>query len=116
MSREMSNMFAKHFGPAPFAKLVSEIQHRFHADIELMYLGAAKFWGQRGIKPCSPFDDPNGYAGAPPSIQYLKGMFTDKVKAHCVFIDRDTASKPRTFAKTDHTFDVSTSANLLICL
>ncbi|KAJ7764812.1 hypothetical protein B0H16DRAFT_429521 [Mycena metata] len=105
MSREMSNMFAKRFGPAPFAKLVSEIQHRFHADIELMYLGAAKFWGQRGIKPCSPFDDPNGYAGAPPSIQYLKGMFTDKVKAHRVFIDRDTASKPMTFAKTDHTFD-----------
>lgn len=81
-----------------------------------MYLGAAKFWGWHGIQPFSAFDDPNGYAGAPPSVQYLRGIFTDKIKAHRVFIDRDTATKPMTFAKTDHTFDVSeyTLLDLLI--
>ncbi|KAK7008393.1 hypothetical protein R3P38DRAFT_3590350 [Favolaschia claudopus] len=59
-----------------------------------------------GLQQFSSFDDPKGYAGSPPSAPYLKGLFTDVVSAHRVFIERDTATKPLTIAKADHTFDV----------
>ncbi|KAJ7797938.1 hypothetical protein B0H14DRAFT_2618393 [Mycena olivaceomarginata] len=73
---------------------------------ELMYTAAANFYGQVGLKQYSAFDDPNGYAGSPPSIPYLKGLFTDVISAHRIFIERDIATKPLTVAKADHTFDV----------
>ncbi|KAJ7787841.1 hypothetical protein B0H14DRAFT_2628984 [Mycena olivaceomarginata] len=79
MMRLMRNTFSTRMGPAP-----------------LMYTAAANFYGQVGLKQYSAFDDPNGYAGSPPSIPYLKGLFTD----------RDIATKPLTVAKADHTFDV----------
>ncbi|KAJ7892557.1 hypothetical protein B0H14DRAFT_2560268 [Mycena olivaceomarginata] len=65
-------------------------RHLSHADGELMYTAAANFYGQVGLKQYSAFDDSNGYAGSPPSIPYLKGLFTN----------------PLTVAKADHTFDV----------
>ncbi|KAJ7886129.1 hypothetical protein B0H14DRAFT_2563454 [Mycena olivaceomarginata] len=102
---QMSNTFATRFGPAPFSELVSEIQHRFHADRELMYFAAAVFYGQRGVTPLSAFDDPNGYAGSLPSVQYIKALFTDNLTAHRIYIERDIATLPLTVAKADHTFD-----------
>ena len=103
----MSNTFATRFGPAPFSELVSEIQHRFHADGELIYLAAADFYGQREVTPFSAFDDRNGYAGSPPSVKYLKAMFTDNLTAHRIFLERDISTLPLGIAKADHTFDVS---------
>ncbi|KAJ7174947.1 hypothetical protein C8R43DRAFT_1118980 [Mycena crocata] len=105
MMWQMSNTFATRFGPAPFSELVSEIQHRFHADSELMYMAAANFYGQRDVAQFSAFDDPKGYAGSPPSVKYLKGLFTDYVTAHRIYIERDIASLPLGIAKADHTFD-----------
>lgn len=107
MMRLMRNTFSTRMGPAPFSEMVSEIQHLSHADGELMYTAAANFYGQVGLKQYSAFDDPNGYAGSPPSIPYLKGLFTDVISAHRIFIERDIATKPLTVAKADHTFDVS---------
>ncbi|KAJ6533866.1 hypothetical protein DFH09DRAFT_1325520 [Mycena vulgaris] len=101
----MSNTFATRFGPAPFSELVSEIQHRFHAEGELMYLAAADFYGRSGVTPYSAFDNPNEYAGAPPSVQYTKALFTDNLTAHRIYIERDIATLPLTIAKADHTFD-----------
>lgn len=106
MMQQMCNTFATRFGPAPFSELVSEIQHRLHADGELMYLAAADFYGQHGVKPFSAFSDPNGYAGTPPSVKYLKALFTDNLTAHRIFIERDISTLPLGVAKTDHTFDV----------
>ncbi|KAJ7847219.1 hypothetical protein B0H14DRAFT_3138560 [Mycena olivaceomarginata] len=106
MMRLMRNTFSTRMGPAPFSEMVSEIQHLSHADGELMYTAAANFYGQVGLKQYSAFDDPNGYAGSPPSIPYLKGLFTDVISAHRIFIERDIATKPLTVAKADHTFDV----------
>jgi hypothetical protein len=37
MMWQMSNTFATRFGAAPFAELVSEIQHHFHAETELIW-------------------------------------------------------------------------------
>ncbi|KAJ7673572.1 hypothetical protein B0H14DRAFT_3687689 [Mycena olivaceomarginata] len=102
MMWQMSNTFATRFGPAPFSELVSEIQHRFHADRELMYFAAAVFYA---------FDDPNGYAGSPPSVQYIKALFTDNLTAHRIYIERDIATLPLTVAKADHTFDVLSQAH-----
>ncbi|KAJ7911220.1 hypothetical protein B0H13DRAFT_1875973 [Mycena leptocephala] len=79
MMSQMSNTFAARFGAAPFSELVSEIQHRFHADKELMYLAAADFYGRSNVIPFSAFNDPQGYPGALPSVSYLKGLFTDTV-------------------------------------
>ncbi|KAJ7846209.1 hypothetical protein B0H14DRAFT_3681514 [Mycena olivaceomarginata] len=93
------------FGPAPFSEMVSEIQHRHHADGELMYLGAVNFYAQRGCKSYSKFDDPQEYAGIPPSIPYLKALFTDFISAIRIYIERDIATLPLTVAKADHTFD-----------
>ncbi|KAF7290788.1 hypothetical protein MIND_01319700 [Mycena indigotica] len=47
MMWQMRNTFATRFGPAPFSDLVSEIQTRYHAECELMYLDAAKFYHQK---------------------------------------------------------------------
>jgi hypothetical protein len=106
MMWQMSNTFATRFGPAPFSALVSDIQHRFHADAELMYLAAANFYGQSGVAPFSVFDDAQGYAGLPPSVPYMKSLFTDYTTAHRIFIERDVASKSCTIGSGDHTFGV----------
>jgi hypothetical protein len=107
MMWQMCNTFASRFGPAPFSEMVSEIQQRHHADGELMYLGAVNFYAQRGCKSYSKFDDPQEYAGIPPSIPYLKALFTDFISAIRIYIERDIATLPLTVAKADHTFDVS---------
>ncbi|KAK7017601.1 hypothetical protein R3P38DRAFT_3559537 [Favolaschia claudopus] len=106
MIRLMRNSFSHRHGAAPFAEMVAEVQYLSHADNELMYTAAANSYGQTGLQQFSSFDDPKGYAGSPPSAPYLKGLFTDVVSAHRVFIERDTATKPLTIAKADHTFDV----------
>lgn len=105
--RLMRNTFSTRLGPAPFSELVSEIQHLSHADGELMYTAAANFYGQVGVPQYSAFDDRNGYAGSPPSVPYLKALFTDIISALRIFMERDTATKPCDIAKGDHTFDVS---------
>ncbi|KAJ7734018.1 hypothetical protein DFH07DRAFT_944774 [Mycena maculata] len=102
---QMLNTFASRFGPAPFSELVSEIQHRSHADGELMYLAAAEFYGQHGVKSYSAFNDPMGYSGSPPSVKYLKALFTDYLTAHRIFIERDIGTLPAEIIKGDHTFD-----------
>ncbi|KAJ7151286.1 hypothetical protein C8R43DRAFT_951101 [Mycena crocata] len=106
MMWQMSNTFSTRFGPAPFAELVSEIQHRAHAESELAYVAAANFYRQSGLKQYSSFDDPRGYAGSPPSVPYLKALFTDYTTAHRIYIERDIATRPATVLKGDHTFDV----------
>ncbi|KAJ7189529.1 hypothetical protein GGX14DRAFT_609136 [Mycena pura] len=106
MMAQMSNTFAARFGPAPFSELVSEIQHRFHADGELMYLSAAEFYGRTNVESFSAFDDPQGYAGSPPSVPYLKGLFTDNISAYRIFIERFIASLSLTVAAGDHTFQL----------
>ncbi|KAJ6607327.1 hypothetical protein B0H10DRAFT_2072345, partial [Mycena sp. CBHHK59/15] len=106
MMAQMSNTFAARFGPAPFSELVSEIQHRYHADRELMYLSAADFYGRTNVQSFSAFDDPQGYAGSPPSVPYLKALFTDNVSAYRIFIERFIASLPLTVAAGDHTFQL----------
>ncbi|KAJ7806946.1 hypothetical protein B0H14DRAFT_2610116 [Mycena olivaceomarginata] len=106
MMSQMANTFAAHFGPAPFAALVSEIQYRSHVDRELMYLAAAEFYSQSEVPPFSAFNDRNGYAGSPPSTPYLKALFTDYVSAHCIYAERDTASRTCTIGMGDHTFQL----------
>ncbi|KAF8170859.1 hypothetical protein K438DRAFT_203349 [Mycena galopus ATCC 62051] len=106
MMAQMSNTFAARFGPAPFSELVSEIQHRFHADGELMYLSAADVYGRTNVKSFSAFDDLQGYAASPPLIPYLKGFFTDNVSAYRIFIERFIASLSLTVAAGDHTFQL----------
>ncbi|KAJ7141481.1 hypothetical protein C8R44DRAFT_727065 [Mycena epipterygia] len=105
MMWQMSNTFATRFGPAPFSELVSEIQYRSHADRELIYFSAANFYGQNGVKLYSAFDDPTEYAGVPPSVQYLKALFTDYVTAHRIYIEWDIATLPLTIARADHTHE-----------
>ncbi|KAJ7929791.1 hypothetical protein B0H13DRAFT_2537803 [Mycena leptocephala] len=104
MMRLMRNTFATRLGPAPFSELVSELQHLSHADGELMYTATANFYGQVGLQQYSAFDDRNGYAGSPPSVPYLKALFTDIISAHRIYIERDTASKPCDIGTSDHTF------------
>lgn len=55
----------------------------------------------------SAFDGRNRYAGSPPSVPYLKALFTDVISAHRIYIERDIATLPLTVATADHTFDVS---------
>ncbi|KAK7007114.1 hypothetical protein R3P38DRAFT_2792992 [Favolaschia claudopus] len=106
MVRLMRNSFSHRLGAAPFAEMVTEVQYLSHADSELMYTAAANSYGQTGLTRFSAFDDPKGYAGSPPSAPYLKGLFTDVISAHRIYIERDTATKPLTIAKADHTFHV----------
>ncbi|KAJ7168288.1 hypothetical protein C8R43DRAFT_945485 [Mycena crocata] len=103
MMRQMANTFASRFGPAPFSDLVSEFQHRSHAESELMYLAAANFYSRHNPAPFSAFNDPNGYAGVPPSVKYLKALFTDYTAAHRIFIEREIGTLPLDAAKADHT-------------
>lgn len=112
MMSQMANTFASHFGPAPFSELVSEIQHKSHALGELMYLAAAEFYGRNVVIPYSTFKDPNGYAGVPPSVQYLKALFTDFIAAIRTFIEQDIGSLPLDKAKSDHTFAVGAAFNI----
>ncbi|KAJ6489576.1 hypothetical protein C8R47DRAFT_1124811 [Mycena vitilis] len=105
MMWQMCNTFASRLGPAPFSELVSEIQHRSHAEGELMYLGASKFYQRTGGQQFSAFSDPKGYAGSPPSVPYLKALFADYMNAYRVYIERDIATLPGTILKLDHTFD-----------
>jgi hypothetical protein len=72
-----------------------------------MYLAAADFYGRTAVEPYSSFDDPKGYAGAPPSVPYMKSLFTNYTTAHRIYIERDISTLPLTIAKADHTFDVS---------
>ncbi|KAJ7813617.1 hypothetical protein B0H14DRAFT_3149769 [Mycena olivaceomarginata] len=81
MMWQMSNTFATRFGPAPFSELVSEI------STDSM------------LTENSSFDDPNGYAGSPPSVQYIKALFTDDLTAHRIYIEQDIATLPLTFLK-----------------
>ncbi|KAJ3710654.1 hypothetical protein C8R42DRAFT_729099 [Lentinula raphanica] len=104
----MCNTFATRFGPSPFAEMMSELQHKHHAELELMYLDAARSYGYHGpaqVPEFSPFTDPLRYAGAPPSVQYLKAMFVDWVTAHRTFLERAQACLPADVMKVDHTFD-----------
>jgi hypothetical protein len=105
----MCNTFATRFGPAPFSDMVSELQRKHHAELELMYLDACRSLGLYGeqIPAFSSFDDSFGYAGSSPSIHYLKAMFVDWLLAHRVFIERVQASHAAEVLKVDHTFDVS---------
>jgi hypothetical protein len=95
-----------------------ELQRQHHAELELMYLDAARHYGLYGseqISQFSPFHDRKHYAGAPPSVQYLKAMFVDYITAHRVFIDRAQACLPADVMKVDHTFDVNWSYPRLNC-
>ncbi|KAJ3818006.1 hypothetical protein F5880DRAFT_1687260 [Lentinula raphanica] len=104
----MCNTFATRFGPSPFAELMSELQYKHHAELELMYLDAARSYGLYGpaqVPAFSSFADPLRYAGAPPSVHYLKAMFVDWVTAHRTFLERAQACLPADVMKVDHTFD-----------
>jgi hypothetical protein len=106
---QMCNTFATRFGPSPFAEMVAELQRKHHAELELMYLDAARHYNLHGVAqvpPFSAFNDKLRYAGVPPSVQYLKAMFTDWVTAHRVFMERVQGSLPANVMKVDHTFDV----------
>jgi hypothetical protein len=107
---QMCNTFATRFGPSPFAEMMSELQRKHHAELELMYLDAAhsyNLYGSTQIPEFLSFDDPLRYAGISPSVQYLKTMFVDWLTAHRIFIERAQACLPADIMKLDHTFDVS---------
>jgi hypothetical protein len=113
---QMRNTFATRFGPSPFAEMIAELQRKHHAELELMYYDAARCFGLYGndqVPAFSGFDDPMGYAGAPPSVRYLKAMFVDWLTAHRTFIERAQACLPADVMKVDHTFDVSVAVNIL---
>lgn len=107
----MCNTFATRFGPSPFAEMVSELQRKHHAELELMYLDAARHYNHYGsdeIPSFSSFSDALRYAGSPPSVNYLKSMFVDWASAYRIFMERAQACLPANVMKVDHTFDVST--------
>ncbi|KAJ7832126.1 hypothetical protein B0H14DRAFT_3712671 [Mycena olivaceomarginata] len=82
---EFNSCIVKRVGPSPFSQLVSELQRRHHARIELMYYSAAIHFGLHGkdqIPQFSAFANPAGYAGCPPSTGYFKAMFADWIGAH----------------------------------
>jgi len=110
MVAEMANTYATRLGPAPYSQLVSELQHCHHAELELMYLAAAEHFGLEGLQvpPFSAFNDPLLYAGAPPSVQYCKSMFTDWFASVRIYLERTIAALPATRLAGDHTFNVST--------
>jgi hypothetical protein len=97
--------------------MMAELQRQHHAELELMYLDAACHYGLYGseqVSQFSPFHDQKHYAGAPPSVQYLKAMFVDYISAHRVFIDCAQACLPADVMKVDHTFDVNLFCYFLI--
>jgi hypothetical protein len=106
---QMCNTFATWFRPSPFSEMMAELQCKHHAELELMYLDAAHHYGLHGalqVPSFSTFSDKLRYAASPPSVQYLKAMFTDWVSAHRVFIEHAQACLPANIMKVDHTFDV----------
>ncbi|KAJ7217246.1 hypothetical protein GGX14DRAFT_391054 [Mycena pura] len=102
----MSCTFATRFGPAPCSELFTELQYKHHDQVELIYLDGARHY-QKNVTPFSAFADCLGWAGAPPSVQYLKAMFVDWASANRVYWERGIASLPGTVIKADHTFDVT---------
>lgn len=87
---QMCTSFATCFGPSPFSEMMSELQHKHHAELELMYLDAAHYYnlyGPEQVPAFSSFNDPLCYAGSAPSVHYLKAMFVDWLAAHHVFIE-----------------------------
>ncbi|KAJ7199194.1 hypothetical protein GGX14DRAFT_401499 [Mycena pura] len=102
----MSCTFATRFGPAPCSELFTELQYKHHDQVELIYLDGARHY-QKNVAPFSAFADRLGWAGAPPSVQYLKAMFVDWASANRVYWERGIASLPGTVIKADHTFDVT---------
>ncbi|KAF9052488.1 hypothetical protein BDZ89DRAFT_1032535 [Hymenopellis radicata] len=106
---QMNSLIVKRVGPSPFSEMISELQHRHHARIELMYYAAALHYGLHGTKRIpqfSAFNDRTGFAGCPPTSPYLKAMFIDYIGAHRIYMDRAQATLPLDIAKADHTFDV----------
>jgi hypothetical protein len=84
---------------------MSELQHRHHAELELMYLAAVERFGLEGLQ-VPAFNDPLLYAGAPPSVQYCKSMFTDWFASVRIYLERTIAVLPATRLAGDHTFNV----------
>ncbi|KAJ7215023.1 hypothetical protein GGX14DRAFT_696572 [Mycena pura] len=101
----MGCTFATRFGPAPCSELFSELQRKHHDEVELMYLDGARHLQVDNVPPFSPFADKSGWAGAPPSTQYLKAMFVDSVQSRRVYLERGFACLPARVLKADHTFD-----------
>jgi len=116
MMWQLTSGTTKRLGPSPFSEMVSELQYRYHAQKELIYYSAASHFGLHGedqIPQFSAFSDPLGFAGRPPSTSYLKGMYTDYIGAHRIYMDRAQAALSLVIAKADHTFDVSYSILVL---
>lgn len=82
-----------------------------------MYYFAVLHFGLHGkeqVPSFSAFNDSAGFAGCPPSTSYLKGMYTDYIGAHRIYMDRAQAALPLDIAKADHTFDVSPQYQLCL--
>ena|ERR1700761_5463463 len=109
----MGCTFATRFGPAPCSELFSELQRKHHDEVELMYLDGARYLQVKNALPFSAFSNRLGWAGSPPSTQYLKAMFVDSVQARRVYIERGFACLPARVIKADHTFDVCTSTSFV---
>jgi hypothetical protein len=110
MVAEMANTFASRFGPAPFTKLVSELQRRHHAELELQYLAAAEHFGFHGpsqIPQFSPFDSTQGFAGCNLSVKYTKNVFIEWFNSVRIYFERVMASQGGIRLAGDHTFSVS---------
>ncbi|KIK54977.1 hypothetical protein GYMLUDRAFT_1021476 [Collybiopsis luxurians FD-317 M1] len=97
---------ATRFGAGPYSALVDEMQRRHHAELELMYLACAHSHGFSGsqIPLFSAFNDASLFAGAPPSTQYMRAMFTDWFAAFRIYLECDLASTSGTRLAGDHTF------------
>ena len=94
------------FGAGPYSVLVDEMQHRHHAELELMYLTCAqshRFSGPQ-IPLFSAFNDASLFAGAPPSTQYMRAMFTNWFAAFQIYLECDLALTSGTQLAGDHTF------------
>ncbi|KAJ3842724.1 hypothetical protein F5878DRAFT_697092 [Lentinula raphanica] len=103
---ELRSTSANRFGATPYAELVSELQRRHHSTLELSYLACAQSHGfqKSQVPPFSPFDNPLQFAGAVPSPQYMKAMFTDWFAAYRIYMERDLASTSGLRLSGDHTF------------
>ncbi|KAJ7204383.1 hypothetical protein GGX14DRAFT_646836 [Mycena pura] len=101
----MGCTFATRFGPAPCSELFSKLQRKHHDEVELMYLDRARHLQVKNVLPFSAFSNRLGWAGSPPSTQYLKAMFVDSVQSRRVYLERGFACLPARVIKADHTFD-----------
>jgi hypothetical protein len=105
----MANTFASRFGPAPFTKLVSEIQLRHHAEREIQYLAAAEhfgFYGKSQIPPFSAFHSSMEYAGLNISVKYIANVFIEWFNSVRIYFERVMASQGAIRLAGDHTFSV----------